>query len=141
MLCLPKTSSSAIGTAAASFQAASGPMPKRRNERLYMAMIGPLKKIVSASCVTEVAGALVELPCPCPGSSFVNKLKHFRGIATRYEQTRQNFSPRSPVGRLSSCSTEDRPYSGGATLDPVMPHGIAASPRRSASKGQSAHPT
>ncbi len=96
-------------------------MAKRRNERLYMAMIGPLKKIVSASCVTEVAGALVELPCPCPGSSFVNKLKHFRGIATRYEQTRQKFSRRSPVGRLSSCSTEDRPYSGGATLDPVMP--------------------
>jgi hypothetical protein len=66
-------------------------MPKRRNERLYMAMIGPLKKIVSASCVTEVAGALVELPCPCPGSSFFNKLKHFRGIATRYDKLARNF--------------------------------------------------
>jgi hypothetical protein len=66
-------------------------MPKRRNERLYMAMIGPLKKIVSASCVTEVAGALVELPCPCPGSGFFNKLKHFRGIATRYDKLARNF--------------------------------------------------
>ncbi len=56
-----------------------------------MAMIGPLKKIVSASCVTEVAGALVELPCPCPGSSFFNKLKHFRGIATRYDKLARNF--------------------------------------------------
>jgi len=31
-------------------------MPKRRNERLYMAMIGPLKKIVSASSAVTRPG-------------------------------------------------------------------------------------
>ena len=39
---------------------------------------------------------------------FFNKIKHYRGIATRYDKLARNFSPLSSWWRLSSYSTEDR---------------------------------
>ncbi len=73
---------------------------------------------------------------PMSGIELLQQTQAFPWHRHALRQTGQKFSRRSPVGRLSSCSTEDRPYLGGATLDPVMPNAIAASPRRSASKGQ-----
>ncbi len=40
---------------------------------------------------------------------FFNKIKHYRGLATRDDKLARNFLPLFSWSRLSSCSTEDRP--------------------------------
>jgi len=40
---------------------------------------------------------------------FFNKIKHYRAIATRYDNSLEISSPLSSWSQLSSCSTEDRP--------------------------------